>query len=217
MKSLDVCWWYLCVLSKCALVAKMLDVCQAYAESHGIICNCNKIFSMIFKAKSAKSTATPVLKLGGQYIKFVDQYKDLGILLDNELSHHKDIQKQLRYQYCAANKLRAFFSRCSNAVKNVLFRSFCTPMYASQLWCNFRKTCMQRLLVAYNYGCRALYNLPWRASVSSHQIPCNIPTFEARLRKHTYLFLESCRKSNIWFACFDAVRLLVFVPSPWTL
>ena len=80
----------------------------------------------------------------------------------------KDIQRQLRYQYCAANKLRASFSRCSNAVKNVIFRSFCTPMYASQLWCNFRKSWMQRLRVAYNFGCRARYNLHWRASVSSH-------------------------------------------------
>ena len=122
-----------------------------------------------------------------------------GIILDTELSDDKDIQRQLRYQYCAANKLRASFSRCSNAVKNVLFRSICTPMFASQLWCNFRKSCMQRLRVAYNFGCRALYNLPWRASVSSHQVQCNIPTFEALLRKYTYLFLERCRKSSkVW-------------------
>jgi len=90
-------------------------------------------------------------------------------------------------------------SRCSNAVKNVLFRYFCTPMYASQLWCNFKKSCMQRLRVAYKFGCRALYNLPWRGSVSSHQVQCNIPTFEALLRKYKYLFLERCRKSNnLW-------------------
>ena len=80
---------------------------------------------MTFKAKSAKSTATPVLKLGGQYIKSVDQYKYLGILLDTELSDDKGIQRQLRYQYCAANKLRASFSRCSNAVKNVPFLPPC--------------------------------------------------------------------------------------------
>jgi len=31
------------------------------------------------------------------------------------------------------------------------------------------------------------------------QVQCNIPTFEALLRKYTYLFLERCRKSNnIW-------------------
>ena len=47
---------------------RILDVCQAYAESHGIIYNCNKTVCMTFKAKSAKSTATPVLKLGGQYV-----------------------------------------------------------------------------------------------------------------------------------------------------
>jgi len=139
---------------------RILDVCQTYAESHGIIFNCNKTVCMTFKARSAKSTATPSLKLGGQYVKSVDQYKYLGIVLDTELSDDKDIQRQLRYQYCAASKLRASFSRCSNTVKNVLFRSFCTPMYASKLWCNFRKPCMQRLRVAYNFGCRALYNLP---------------------------------------------------------
>jgi len=34
---------------------------------------------------------------------------------------------------------------------------------------------------------------------SSHQVLCNIPTFEALLRKYTYLFLERCRKSNnVW-------------------
>jgi len=43
------------------------------------------------------------------------------------------------------------------------------------------------LRVAYNFGCRALYNLPWRASVSSHQVQYNIPTFEALLHKYKYL------------------------------
>ena len=108
----------------------------------------------------------------------------------------KDILRQLRYQYCAANKLRSSFSKCAVAVKNVLFRSFCTSMYASSLWCNFKKATMQRLRVAYNFGCRALYNLPRRASVSGHQVHCRIPTFDALLRKQVYLFLERCKKSN---------------------
>ena len=66
-----------------------LDVCLAYAESHGSIFNCNKTVCMTFKAKSA-STATPVLTLGGQYVNSVDQYKYLGIVLDTELSDDKD-------------------------------------------------------------------------------------------------------------------------------
>jgi len=31
---------------------------------------------------------------------------------------------------------------------------------------------------------------------SNHQVQCNIPTFEALLRKYKHLFLERCRKSN---------------------
>jgi len=59
---------------------------------------------MTFKAKSAKSTVTPLLTLGGQYVKSVNQYKYLGIVLDTELPDDKDSQRQLRYQYCAANQ-----------------------------------------------------------------------------------------------------------------
>ena len=58
---------------------------------------------------------------------------------------------------------------------------------------------MQRLRVAYNFECSALCNLPWIASVSSHQVQCNIPVFETLLQKNMYLFLERCRKfNNIW-------------------
>jgi len=55
---------------------------------------------------------------------------------------------------------------------------------------------MQRIRVTYNFACSALYNLPWRASVSSHQVQCNIATFAALLRKNIHLLLERCRKSN---------------------
>jgi len=53
----------------------ILDVCQTYAESHGIIFNSSKTFFMTFKAKSAKSVVTPLLTLGGQNVKSVDQHK----------------------------------------------------------------------------------------------------------------------------------------------
>ena len=38
-------------------------------------------------------------------------------------------------------------------------------------------------------------HLPW-TSVGSHQVQCNIRTFEALLRKNVYLFLERWKKSN---------------------
>ena len=50
-------------------------------------------------------------------------------------------------------------------------------------WCYFRKAYIPWLRAAYNFGCRALYNLPWRASASSYQVQCNIPTIETLLKK----------------------------------
>ena len=48
--------------------------------------------------------------------------------------------------------------------------------------------------------------------VMTHQVQCNILTFEALLRKNRYLFLERCRRSNNeMVACFDAIRLFIFV------
>jgi len=37
----------------------------------------------------------------------------------------------------------------------------------------------------------ALYNLPWRASVSSHQVQCNVLTFEALLKHIIIVFVAS--------------------------
>jgi len=126
-----------------------------------------KLFVWRLRPRTQKAQSPHYWQMGGKNLKSVNHYKYLGAVLNTELSDDKDIQRQMRLKYCAANKLRASFSRCSNAVKNVLFRSFCTPMYASQIWWNFRKSCMQRLLVDYNFGCRALHNLPWRPNVSS--------------------------------------------------
>ena len=89
-------------------------------------------------------------------------------------------------------------SRCSNAVKNALSRSFCTSMYASQIWWYFRKSCMQRLCVTYNLDAELYTTCPGERvlAVITHQVQCSIPTFEALLRKNTCLFLERCRRSN---------------------
>ena len=57
-----------------------------------------------------KNTVIPLLTTGGQSVESFTQYKYLETVVQNtELSDDKDIQRQLRYQCCAANKLRASF------------------------------------------------------------------------------------------------------------
>jgi len=59
----------------------ILDVRQAYAESHEIIFNCSKTICMMFKAKTTKSAVIPLLTQGIQRVKSVAHYKFLGTVL----------------------------------------------------------------------------------------------------------------------------------------
>jgi len=153
---------------------------------------------MMLKAKSAKRTAVPPLTLGVLKVKYVSCYKYLGIVLDIELSDDKDIQRQIRYQYEVVNKLRASFSHVWTQWKMHSFVPSVGPCMHHNYWCDFKKAYIPWLRAVYNFGCRALYNLPWRASVSSYQVQCSIPTFETLL-KNVYLFLERCKESNnVW-------------------
>jgi len=128
-------------------------LCVRLMQNHmEIFSTAAKLFVWRLRLSMQKAQSLHYCHMGGKNLKSFNHYKYLGAVLENGLSNDKDIQRQVLYQYCAANKLWASFSRCSNAVKNVLFRSFCTPMYASQLWWNFRKSCMQRLCVVYNFG-----------------------------------------------------------------
>ena len=152
-----------------------LDVCQAYAESPLNYSQLQKDYLYDIKAKNTRSTAIPLLTLWCMKSKICFPLQIFG-----DCTGYWAFRWQRHSETSAISNASLF--RCSNAVKNVLFHFCCTPMYASQLWYDFRKSRMQRLCVAYNFGCTALYNLPWRARVSSHQVQCNIPTFEALLR-----------------------------------
>ena len=126
-----------------------------------------KLFVWRLRLRVHQAQSRHYWQMGGKSLKSVNQYKiwELRWILSSQMTKHSETTA---IKILCSEQAASLFSRCLNAVENVFFRSFCTPMYASQLWWNFRKSCMQRLRVAYNVGCRALYNLPSRASVSSH-------------------------------------------------
>ena len=93
------------------------------------------------------------------------------------------------------------------------------PCMHNNYWCDFRKAYIPWLRAAYNFGGSALYNLPWRASASSYQFPCNIPTFETLLKKCVSVSWTMQRVQQRMVARFAAVRLFipVLVLIFWTL
>jgi len=48
--------------------------------------------------------------------------------------------------------------------------------------------------------------------VMTHQVQCNIPTFEAVLRKNMHLLLESCRSNNVTVCLLWCNQILYILP-----
>jgi len=95
------------------------------------------------------------------YMYIFDQMKYLGVCINASLKDDDDIQRQVKSLYCAENKLRGTLDQCSPAVKNTVFRAYCMPMYARQLWSKYTKTSMKRLRAAYNNAYRIMHYIAY--------------------------------------------------------
>ena len=138
IEPLDVCWWHLRVLSKCMWVAKYTRCVSGLCRIAWMQHNCLRD---VWDQESKKH-GHPVAETGGQSVKSVTHYKYLGIVLDTELSDDRHSETTgasglYRLQEVSREFLFPMFERSEKCIFS--FCSFCTFMYASQLWCNFRK------------------------------------------------------------------------------
>ena len=70
-------------------------------------------------------------------------------------------------------------------MKIILFRAYCTPLYAAHLWNKFNKSTIRHIKVAYNDAYRILFNFPRYTRASTQQVENNVVTFDALLKKLT--------------------------------
>jgi len=83
--------------------------------------------------------------------------------------------------------------------KNTLFRAYCMPMYACQLWSKYTQTSMKRLRARYDSAYRIMYYIPRNVSVRPHQVSHCVRTFDAVLRNNLYRFFMRCASSSNFF------------------
>ena len=76
--------------------------------------------------------------------------------------------------------------------KKTLFRAYCMPLYACQLWIKYTKTSMKRLRAAYNNAYQIMHCILRDVSVRPHQVSHCFRTFDALLRNNLYRFFIRC-------------------------
>ena len=91
------------------------------------------------------------------------------MFLHSKLCDDEDINRQVRYLCGTANRLKTCFYYFLTKIKTVLFRTYCSSMYACQLWGNFFSSSLKRIRVAYNNSFRFLHELSRYISAREQQ------------------------------------------------
>ena len=78
---------------------------------------------------------------------------------------------------------------CSIAVKNTLFRTFCTPMYTCHLWWNYTAQSFHKLKVAFNNAFSMMHNLPTYCSASEMFTVNRVADCKAVVRNLVHRFM----------------------------
>ena len=124
-----------------------------------------------------------------------------------------DVCSQTSKFYAQANTLLRNFRYCSDDVKCMLFRSFCTNTYCSPLWFNSTSSSIKKLKTSYNGALRRLLLIKKPYSTSTMFVTHEIPSFFELLRKCIFNFSQriSLSSNSIITACMTPT---VFIHSP---
>ena len=204
----------LCIVSlSSAGLQQLLSICDQYCAVHSITFNVKKSVCMFFRCSMNKTCDITNVVLSGNSIDYVHKTKYLGVLLCSDMKTSIDVIRQTSKFYAQANTLLRNFRYCSDDVKCMLFRSFCTNMYCSPLWFNSTSSSIKKLKTSYNGALRRLLLIKKPYSASTMFVTHGIPSFFKWLRKCIFNFSQriSLSSNSIITACMTPT---VFIYSP---
>ncbi|XP_022818955.1 uncharacterized protein LOC111351303 [Spodoptera litura] len=171
---------------------ELLACCESYAQTHGLLYNVAKSEFMVFKASGGKCPdSVPAIRLNGNELNRVYQFKYLGHYVTDDLRDHVDIERERRALAVRCNMLARRFARCSKEVKVTLFKAYCQVFYTCSLWAGYTLRTISALRVQYNNGFRMLMGLPRFCSASGMFAQAHVDDFHAIIRQKSASLL--CR------------------------
>ncbi|XP_022828481.1 uncharacterized protein LOC111357916 [Spodoptera litura] len=174
---------------------ELLACCESYAQTHGLLYNVAKSEFMVFKASGEKCPdSVPAIRLNGNELNRVYQFKHLGHYVTDDLRDHVDIERERRALAVRCNMLARRFARYSKEVKVTLFKAYCQVFYTCSLWAGYTLRTISALRVQYNNGFRKLMELPCFCSASAH---AHVDDFHAIIRQKSASLLCRVRASSI--------------------
>ena len=175
---------------------RLVDICAVYGQIHDILFNQDKTVCMYMPSGNHYYLNTPVVILNGIQLTFVRTYKYLGTVMTCDNADDANMRRQRGICYARANGIIKNFSMCSPVVKATLFRTFCSNMYCSQLWRDFKSCSIRKLIVGYNHSFRYIMNYHRNCSASGMFVFNSIPSFMELWRNYIYGFMQRLNNSD---------------------
>ncbi len=174
----------------------LIDECITFANENCLIYNKTKTKCLCVKPKHMTKLFVPNFYLENFLITSVQQETYLGYILNDNMSDDDHIIKEMRNLYARGNMLIRYFKHCTDTVKIMLFKTFCTSLYCCPLWIKYKKSTLKKLHVACNKLFKHLMNVPRDFSASMLFVNCNVRNFPCLRRKLVYSFTNRVRKSS---------------------
>ena len=175
---------------------RLVDICAVYGQNHDILCNHDK--TVVCLRVTITICYTPVILLNGIQLAFVRTYKYLGTVMTSDNADDSNMRRQRGICYARANGIIKNFSMCSPVVKATLFRTFCSNMYCSQLWRDYKSSSIKQLIVGYNHSFRftGIMNYHRNCNASRIFVFNSIPSFMELWRNYIYGFMQRLNNSD---------------------
>jgi len=173
----------------------MLDVCERFANDYNVLFNSSKSKLIICNSKYVNSCINvPPLNFMGGIIEAVTADVHLGNIIGS-VSHADRVNSAVNDFVARFNMVLSHFQFAPFYVKYKLFKTFCMPLYGSQLW-DYTSTSIQRFYVTWRKCIRKLFNLPY--TTHCHLLPaiCDDIPVENQLYNRCINFISHLATSN---------------------
>ena len=159
----------------------------------------NKTVCMVFLPRNRScivSSDFPCFYVGSERLQFVTRFKYLVYMVVSSNTDDQDIQREIRNMFVRSNILLRRFTKCSAAVKTVLFRSFCLCMYDISLWKRFNAGSLDKLRSCYNKCVKIFFGYKRRDSLHNILLILGLPTFDTLLTNACATFARQWELCN---------------------
>ena len=126
------------LLSACVYYGIEFDATYNSAKNNVIVCCCNML----------KDIPVPNFMLNDVAIDKESNCKYLDHCITDKLIDDDDMAGQRKHVFAQGNALVRKLRMCTKSVRMSLFRLYCSSLYTSALWCNYRSESLRKLCVA---------------------------------------------------------------------